>query len=472
MAMRTLYFDCSMGASGDMIMGALYELLGEEDRVVFLKTMNNLIPGKIRIKAIAAEKNGILGTHMKVEVNGIDEGESLLKDGKYGNISDVDVNKRHPHGHEDNGFFCGTNPYSHNHKERGNNHSHDLNHQHDCGLESDDYNCDEHSCHDSHHNRSHGHHIHGSLNEILEIIGSLPIGESVKKNAVNIYKIIAEAEGKVHNKPVSEVHFHEVGTLDAIADIVGSCIIIKMLKVDRITSSPIRAGYGTVKCAHGTLPVPAPATALILKGIPIYGGDIESEMCTPTGAAIIKYFAKSFEPMPTMSMEEIGYGAGAKTFESHPNCLRACIGTEKRDLMDKIIQLEANIDDMTGEEIGYAIDVLIEKGALDVFAENIIMKKSRPGIKFVCLCREEDENRIVPLMFKHTSTLGIRKKSCHRYVLSRSFEKEETQWGCVDVKVAKGYGVERRKLEFDRIKEIARENELSIRDIKDKMNGK
>jgi len=246
----------------------------------------------------------------------------------------------------------------------------------------------------SHHHHDHHHHEHSNMKSITEIINGLNIPEKVKNDAIEVYNIIADAESKVHNKPVDMIHFHEVGNKDAISDIVGVSYIMYELDVDNICCSNINVGSGTVKCAHGILPVPAPATALIMKGMPVYSNDVVGELCTPTGAALLKYFVNEYKPMPTIEIEKIGYGMGHKEFET-ANCVRAILGNTQEEKTDTITKLECNIDDMTGEEISFAEEMLFSAGARDVFTVPIYMKKNRPAVILTCLCVEKDKNKII-----------------------------------------------------------------------------
>lgn len=251
--------------------------------------------------------------------------------------------------------------------------------------------------------------------------------------------------------------------MDAIADITAVAYLIEKLGIDEICASAVHVGSGQVKCAHGILPVPAPATTEILQGVPIYGGQIKGELCTPTGAALLKYYVNRFGDMPPMKVSAIGYGMGKKDFEM-PNCVRAMLGKAAGD-SDDILELSCNLDDMTGEEIGFAMEQLLEAGALDVFTTAIGTKKSRPGIMLTILCRPEDKERLLPLIFRHTTTLGVRENRLHRYILQRKIETVQTPYGPVRQKLATGYGVERRKYEYEDLARLAREHEVSLRDV-------
>ena len=311
--MKTLYLECTMGAAGDMLLSALYELL--EDQAQFLKTMNGLgLPG-VTLEATAADTCGIAGTHIRVLVDGREELDA-------------------PQGNDDP-------PHIHNHTQHGASGVHGHSHPHDHG-------------HDAHHHATPGH--------IGEIIQTLSLPEEVKQHARAVYDAIAQAEAKAHGRPVGDIHFHEVGALDAVADVTGVCMLMHELCAERVVASPLRVGYGSVKCAHGVLPVPAPATALLLEGLPVYGGDIEGEMCTPTGAALIKYFAQEFGPLPEMVIEKSGFGMGSREYE-RVNALRAIVG-EGIDPLPRVAELRCNLDDITAEELAFAQELLLERGDL------------------------------------------------------------------------------------------------------------
>ena len=320
----------------------------------------------------------------------------------------------------------------------------------------------EHSHHDGDH--EHHHHSHNSLADISHIIEHLAVNDSVKSHAIAIYTSIAEAESAVHGEPVSEIHFHEVGTMDAIADVIAVCYLIDKLQVGNIIVSPINVGSGTVKCAHGILPVPAPATALLLRGLPTYSGTVESELCTPTGAAILAHFGREFKSMPTMATEKIGYGMGKKDFPV-ANCVRVFLGATA-DFTDEIIELNCNVDDMTGEDLGNALDAIYEAGAREAFFTPVQMKKNRPGILITVITASSEKDAVVRAIFANTTTIGIREKICGRFILDRKIETIETPLGPVRVKKSSGYGVEKCKIEFDDLSKIAKEKGLSLTEVR------
>jgi uncharacterized protein (TIGR00299 family) protein len=261
---------------------------------------------------------------------------------------------------------------------------------------------------------------------------------------------------------VEEIHLHEVGALDALVDITGVCMLMEKIGANKIICSPINVGSGMVNCAHGILPVPTPATAAILRGVPCYG-TFQGELCTPTGAALLKYFASSFGQMPLMATEKIGIGLGTKEFPA-ANILRAFLGEANIPVMT-VEELSCNLDDCTGEEIGFAAELLMKSGALDVFITPIQMKKFRPGTLLTVISRPEDAEKLTKLMLRHTTTLGVRRKTCARSCIQRSIETKETRFGPVQVKISKTSGIVRRKAEYEDIARIALEQGISIRDV-------
>lgn len=334
-----------------------------------------------------------------------------------------------------------------------------------CGITGTHFHVSIHGEEETEHMHDHhGHnHHHGSMDEIRSIISRLPIPAMVKLDILAVYQEIAAAESHVHGVPVEQIHFHEVGSMDAIADITAVCLLMHELDADQIIASPVHVGSGQVRCAHGILPVPAPAAAHILRDIPIYGGSIRGELCTPTGAALLKHFVTEFGDMPAMGIKAIGYGMGKKDFE-RANCVRVMLG-ETKEKPEGIWELNCNVDDMTGEQLGFALGMLMEQGALDAFTIPIGMKKSRPGILLTVMCRESDKEKMVHLLFKHTMTLGIREKFCGRYKLERRIETVDTPYGPIRRKISTGYGVKRCKYEYEDIAAAAKEKGLSIAQV-------
>lgn len=456
--MKTLYLDLGMGAAGDMLTAALLELLPDKEQERFIEEMNSLeIPG-VEISREIVMKSGISGSQMRVLIHDVEEGEEHEHEGH--------EHGHHGHGHEEEHEH---DHHGHEHGHHGHDHDYDHHHGHDHDHEHG------HN-HDHGHDHHHGHH-HTSMRDIEEFVYGLAIEEDVKKDVMAVYNLIAEAESHAHGRPVTEIHFHEVGMMDAIADVTAVCLLMHRLSPERVIASPVHVGSGHVHCAHGIMPVPAPATAYILRDVPIYGGSIKGELCTPTGAALIKYFADSFGDMPVMTTEAIGYGMGKKEF-SQMNCVRVLLGEEwnsgesqvkntEPDKGDEIIELICNVDDMTGEEIGFAVNRLFTFGAREVFTVAVQMKKARPGVMLHVLTDTEKKDEMVRRIFALTSTIGIRVVPAERYILERREESVKTSLGTVRRKICSGYGVERYKWEYDDVEAIAREQNMSVREVRE-----
>ncbi len=459
--MKTLYIDCSMGAAGDMLSAALLELLPKQERKNFIDCFNSIgIPG-VRMEAHADEKHGITGTHVHMLIHGEEE-----------HTEDI---HHHDHDHE-------------HHHDHDHDHEHHLDHDHD--HEHERHHDHDHD-HDHHH---HHHHEHHSMQDIENMVSSLQVDAEVKSNVLSVYQRIAAAEGKVHGKAVSEIHFHEVGAMDAVADVTAVCMLMHEIAPEKVIASPMTTGFGSVRCAHGVLSVPAPATSLLLHGIPITAGDLEGELCTPTGAALVGHFANEFGRMPVMTVSAEGFGMGTKNFP-RANCLRVFLGETVDDttgafpdktaavgninvnfaaaadvscpedsLRDHIIELSCNIDDMTAEEIGFATERLMEAGAKDVYTAPIYMKKNRPGTLLCVLCAPDDREALVRAIFRYTTTIGIRECVMDRYVLKRQMESVETEEGILRRKKVFGYGVERSKSEYEDLAQMARKKDVALRD--------
>ena len=465
--MKLLYLDCGMGAAGDMLGAALAELLPDDARDAFTSELNAAgIPG-VHVSLDPSVKCGITGTHLTVTVNGTEEKEG-----------------GHSHSHQ------------HSHHDHQHDHAHDHSHSHD-----------HHHDHSHEHSHSHDHHhdhSHRSLHDIHHIIDDLKLPEAVRTDILAVYRLIAEAESKAHDKPVSEIHFHEVGTMDAIADIASVCLLLHKLAPVQIIASPIHVGSGQVKCAHGILPVPAPATAYILKDIPIYSGSIQGELCTPTGAALLKHFVTRFDQMPLMTPASTGYGMGTKDFPA-ANCVRAILGESFAENQDAILgesfaenqpeticELSCNVDDMTGEDIAFAIETFLQNGALDAFTVPCTMKKGRPGVLVTVLCKDPDQKQMTKLILQHTTTLGVRSAIKKRWVLSRTesetvipddmlanvtapdmpaeskaHELKTTGDDCtIRSKTSTGFGITRNKYEHDDLEKIARTYGLTLAQVR------
>ena len=427
--MKTLFLDLPLGAAGDMLSAALYELLNDEEKRSFIEEINAAgIPG-VKVVAEKSIKCGITGTHFSVTVDGMEEGA-----------------EEHEHHH-----------HEHEHEEHEHSHDHDHHHEHN------ESHAHEHE--DEHH---HHHHHHSSMAEIESIINSLKISDTVKKDVIEVYKLIAQAESNAHGVPVTDIHFHEVGTMDAIADITAVCLLMNKIGANKICASAVNVGSGHVHCAHGILPVPSPATAFILKEVPVYSGHITGELCTPTGAALLKHFVTSFGNMPQLKINAIGYGMGKKDFEA-ANCVRAILG-QGDDALEQVVEFTCNLDDISAERIAFAMEQLFAAGAIEAYTIPVTMKKSRPGNLLCVMCMESNKEKILSTIFKHTTTLGVRENISNRYFLDRTIETVKTEFGDVRIKRAEGYGVKRAKYEYEDLAAIARKTGLSIEEITAKLN--
>ena len=488
--MKTLYIECAMGAAGDMLTAALLELM--PDKEAALAKLNAMgIPGVV-FEAEPSAKCGITGTHMRVLIHGEEEGA-------------VPCGHTHEHHHD--------HAHEHHHEhEHDHVHEHHHEHEHHAPAHAHEHVQEDAHCHDSdahdhahHHEHDAHHHAHHGMVEIRRLIAELAVSETVKEKVLAVYQSIAEAESRVHGAEVDQIHFHEVGSMDAVADVTAVCLLMELLAPEQVIVSPIHVGSGTVLCAHGRLPVPAPATALILEGIPIYGGSVQGELCTPTGAALLKTFADSFGPMPPMTVAKTGYGMGTKDFEQ-VNCLRAMLGesfpmngtgskmqtgqdaegenTGSRGAAGKdtetenpagregrITEISCNLDDMTGEDIAFAAERILQTGALDVFTESIYMKKGRPAVKLTVLARPEDEERLAGEIFRHTSTIGVRIHTERRYELARHSEQRKTPLGTIEVKISEGFGVRKEKIEFASLKQIAETSGKRLAEVRAALAG-
>ncbi|MBR5968885.1 MAG: nickel pincer cofactor biosynthesis protein LarC [Lachnospiraceae bacterium] len=465
--MKTLYIDCGMGCAGDMLGAALYELLSEEEQRKILETMNAIVPEGVEVRAERTSRCGIAGTRMRVLIDGEEE-ES--------------VDAGHAHEHDEHHHHHGHGDAHHGHVHGGdaNNPEHAHVHEHDC-HDHDDHEHHGHHAHahdhthedEAHHGHTHAHdahHHHSSMEDIRRIVNAMPVDTQVREDVLAVYALLAEAEAAAHGTEADAVHFHEVGAKDAVADITLVALLLRQLNPARIVASPVNVGGRRVKCAHGILPVPAPATAHLLKNIPSYGGQPQVELCTPTGAALLKHFVQTFSPMPLMRTEQTGYGCGKKEFDSVANLLRVMIGEAEQE-EDRVIEFVTNVDDMTPEDAGYATEQLFAAGALEVFTQTIYMKKNRPGLLISVMCRREDRENVLRALFTHTTTLGVREYNSLRHVLTRTVETMETPLGAVRKKVSKGFGVTREKWEHDDLARLAKEQGTSLADIRKQLEA-
>jgi uncharacterized protein (TIGR00299 family) protein len=368
--MKTLYFDCFAGASGDMILGAM--VAAGVDPSVLTEQLSRLNVAGFSVNFETVTRSGLSATYARVETT------------------------------------------------------------------------DEHK--------------HRHLSDIKQIIESSSVSDAAKKLSIEIFTRLAEAEAKVHNEPVEHVHFHEVGALDAIVDIVGAAICFDLLKIDRFVCSPLHVGSGTIQMAHGRFPVPPPAVAELIKGVPFYSTDIEGELLTPTGAAIITTVCKEFGPIPQLITNATGYGAGTRQYKDFPNVLRVLIGETKTDTAadERLCMIETNIDDVSPQVLGHMMDRAFELGALDCYFTPVQMKKNRPGVLLSILCAPDRKEQLTELLFKETTTLGVRSYEVERRALRRSSKRVETQYGPIDVKVAHLNGhVVNQMPEFEQVRAAA-----------------
>jgi pyridinium-3,5-bisthiocarboxylic acid mononucleotide nickel chelatase len=315
---------------------------------------------------------------------------------------------------------------------------------------------------------------HRHLSHIEKLIGAAAIDEAVKRKSVQVFRRLGEAEAKLHNRPIEKIHFHEVGAVDAILDIVGVCLGLAMLGSPELACSPLNVGGGRVEAAHGTLPVPAPATAELLKGIPVYSTGVECELVTPTGAALVSTLATGFGPVPAMNVERIGYGAGTTDLPGHPNIVRLMLGEKTKGPAttsggagdEAVLVIEANIDDMNAQLYGYFAEKALAAGALDVTCTPLQMKKNRPGLLVSVLTKPELESVLTGLLFAETTTIGVRITQARRKVLDREVVTVETAYGAVKVKVARLEGrIVNAAPEFEDCRRLADEKSVTLKDV-------
>jgi pyridinium-3,5-bisthiocarboxylic acid mononucleotide nickel chelatase len=419
--MRIAYLECFSGISGDMFLGALVDAGVPPE--LFTRTVSALgIEARLEISRV--QRSGISAIKLDVITP---EGKELPREEYLGLASTHDLAHGHTHDH-------------------GHEHSH------------------EHGKHELMH-----HHAHRGLKEIRDIIGKAAISESAKQRAIRIFEVLGAAEAKIHNTDIEKIHFHEVGAIDAIVDIVCAAVGAEALGVDAFVCSPLNVGGGMVTCAHGTFPIPAPATLEMLKDAPIYSGEIQKELVTPTGAAIVRVLASRFAGFPRMKAEKVGYGAGSRDIKNHPNVLRITIGETEQDHAaaapeETISILEANVDDMTPQVFGYVMDRVLQEGALDVFGTSLQMKKNRPGMLLTVLCKPLDAERLTRLIFAETTTLGVRMREEKRACLTRRWLAVGTRWGDVRMKVANLNGsVCNCAPEYEDCRKIAEEHRIPLK---------
>jgi hypothetical protein len=432
--MRIAYLDCFSGISGDMFLGALVDAGVSPE--LLRETVRGLNVGAA-LEIGKVIRNGISATKVDVIVNG-------EKDLPREEFWAREHEHQHEHGHA----------HEHPHQgEHGHSHASDETHPH--------------------------HHEHRGLKEIRGIIQAAPISETAKATALAIFQALGEAEAKIHNKDLDSIHFHEVGSVDAIVDIVCAAVGSDALGIDEWHCSALNVGGGVVHCAHGTLPVPAPATVELLSGAPVYSSGIQKELVTPTGAAIVHTLVKRFGDFPSMSIAKSGFGAGSRDLKGHANVLRLTIGeatpvrTASRDTRQQhvpdgetITVLETTIDDMTPQVFGFVLERLLELGAIDAYGLPVQMKKSRPGTLLTVLSRNEDAERLAEMIFAETTTIGLRMRQERRMTLQREWVPVETQWGTVRIKIATQDGEETNAApEFEDCRRLAVEHRVALKRV-------
>ena len=421
--MRIAYLECFSGISGDMFLGALMD--AGVPLEVFTQTVAALgVDARLEVSRV--QRSGISAVKLDVVTA---DGKELPREEFW--------EKQAEHHHHDH------------------DHAHSHSHEHE-------------PSHEHHHDRAHG---HRGLKEIREIIGQARISETARQTAIRIFEALGNAEAKVHNSSVEKIHFHEVGAIDAIVDITCAAVGAEALGVENIVCSPLNVGGGVVACAHGTFPIPAPATLELLKQAPIYSGEIQKELVTPTGAAIVNVLASRFSSFPRMRPDKIGYGAGSRNFRDFANVLRITAGETLEEHAtvipeEAITVLEANVDDMTPQLFGYVMDRALREGALDVFATSVQMKKSRPGMLLTVLCRPEESQRLTRLIFTETTTLGVRMREEKRARLARRHLTVNTKWGEVRMKVANLNGsVSNYAPEYEDCRRIAEQQHIPLKAV-------
>lgn len=447
--MRTLYLDCFAGISGDMTIGALLDCGLDFD--LLKQELAKLKLEGYELSLERVDRSGISAAKFNVATSHTHEHHS----------------HSHPHSHAHEHSHEHDHPHSHSHT-----HDHDHSHEHHHDHSHEHENLSHDHSHEHNHEQIHEHshsHEHRSLSTIKQMIAASALSETVKRNAIAIFERIGEAEAKIHGVPIESVHFHEVGAVDSIVDVVGACIGLEALNIQRVICSPLHVGSGTFKCDHGTYPVPGPATTEILRGAPIYSKDIQGELVTPTGAGIVATLASEYSQMPLMRVDRVGYGAGTRNYPKFPNVLRAVIGElEIADTTPNTITvIEANIDDTNAQVFGHLMEQALTLGALDIFYTPVQMKKNRPGVLLTLLCATTDRERMTDLIFRETTTLGVRYREERRTILQREFVTVETEFGPIKIKVARNQQGEivNYAPEFEDCRIAAAKHQVAVREV-------
>jgi pyridinium-3,5-bisthiocarboxylic acid mononucleotide nickel chelatase len=426
LVLRILYFDCFSGASGDMVLGALIDAGVPLDDIRRALGTLAITPDAVWTEQVL--RAGIRATKFCVQ------GEDPPADHAHDRSHAHDHEHRHDHDHGH-----GSHAHSHDHGIAAPSHTHETRH----------------------------HHVHRSLAEIDRLIDGSALTGSGKRRAKELFLRLGTAEAAVHGTTLDKVHFHEVGALDSIIDIVGAVYAMESLDVERVAASPLNVGSGTIRSAHGLYPVPAPATIKLLQGVPIYAGPQQAELVTPTGALLVGGYATEFGTIPPMRVSAIGYGAGSRDFADTPNVLRVLIGEADATAPSAdVVVIEADIDDMNPQIFGVVMDALLDQGALDVYYTSIQMKKNRPGILLTVIAPPDARERLTATIFRETTTIGVRYREMARECLDREVVTVETSLGAVNVKVARRNGrVLNASPEFDDCARIARERNVPVKEV-------
>jgi pyridinium-3,5-bisthiocarboxylic acid mononucleotide nickel chelatase len=444
--MKTLYLDIFSGISGDMFIGAMLDLGVDFHR--FEHELEKLHVHGYHLHTKRAKRFQIEGTKFDVHL-AHDHG--------------------HSHGHEDH-HHDDDHGHSHEH-----GHEHHHHHDHDHGHHHHDDHDDHEHAHELH-THSHSHEDQRTFSEIKELIGKSALSDWVKEKAIAVFERIAVAEGKIHGMPAEKVHFHEVGAVDSIVDIVGACIALEMLGKPRVLASPVVDGSGWIDCAHGRFPIPAPATLEILaaRGVTVSQTDEPHELVTPTGAALLAEFVEQFGPLQNFKAEKIGFGVGGRDNKTRPNVVRGMLGTVAAETSahdwetDSVAVLETNLDDITAEILGQFVERALSQGALDIFHTPIQMKKNRPGVLLTVLCAASDADKFSEMILRETTAFGVRRSVCARCKLRREFTTVKTPYGDVQIKLGKLDGkVVQASPEFESCRKLADQQGVAVRNVYD-----
>jgi len=459
--MRIAYLECFSGISGDMFLGALIDA-GVLPRLLEETVAALGVGARLEISRVV--RSGISATKVDVWVDGEKDLPREEYWAKHGDVAPAPLRQA-----QGRPSPAKTGPEHHHPEHEPGHHTHDHLHEHEHSSGHEASRVEAPAPHEHSHDHSHSH--GRGLTEIREIILRTAISATAQKTAIAIFEALGTAEAKIHATSVEKVHFHEVGAVDAMVDIVCAAVGTESLGVEEIVCSPLNVGGGTVKCAHGTFPVPAPATVELLKDAPVYSSGVQAELVTPTGAAIVKTLATRFAAFPEMKIEKSGYGAGSRDFPGHPNVVRLTIGEAASRLAantssETVTVLEANLDDLNPQVFGYMLDRLFEEGALDAFGVPVQMKKNRPGTLLTVLCKPEAASKLTQLIFSESTTLGVRRRDEVRQTLARRWENVRTQWGNIRIKIASMNGtVTNFAPEYEDCRTIAAENHVPLKTV-------